>query len=104
MLQSGTTFVTPTIDVSAYDVRGDIDLDGDLDGTDKSLAQGAPISGSALGAGVLSDAGLKSRRGFTGYEALANLDAILVRRRPYSPTRGLWLLRDSIQLMDGSGV
>jgi hypothetical protein len=52
---------------SVYDVRGDLDLDGDVDLTDKSACQSN--NANNLGRGKLSLAAVGNRKGYGGYEA-----------------------------------
>jgi len=56
------TQIQTWIDAPTYDVLGDLELDKDVDATDKSLANGAPYKDVTLGRGSLS-----SRRNTTGY-------------------------------------
>jgi len=131
MLQSGTTFVTPTgvpfgfpggdtnadgdndaadasqiqswINGSAYDATGDVDLDGDVDGTDKALVQSAPVNGVALGANRLTSASLRNHSGFSGLVSLRD-NAYLARRRQYCSSIGTWNSRDPIPVFTGYGL
>ena len=57
------------VDTSVYDVRGDVDLDGDVDSADKSIAESV-LDGKQLGWQVLSDEGV--RRAASGAYQLAN--------------------------------
>jgi RHS repeat-associated protein len=95
------TQVQTWIDASAYDVRGDVDLDGDVDATDKSQIQ---ASGTTLGRGSLSAAGLASRKGFGGYRADMTLDNYCIRNRHFSFRLGIWHARDPIGYSPGMNM
>ena len=91
---------------STWDFRGDMDLDGDVDNSDKGTAQGAPFNGAALGRGALSLPEVASRRGYAGYvhdSNLTNLPA-QVRNRTYTANLGRWDQRDSLEYVDGPSV
>lgn len=83
------------INTAAYDVRGDLDLSGAVDATDKTLAQAAS---STLGRTVLS--GVGNRCGFAGYahDDILSGGMCEVRHRALDVTRGRWLQRDPINL------
>ena len=82
-----------------YDVRGDLNLDGNVDSTDKTAAINAKPIG--LGWGKLSDVG--NRRGYAGYE----FDSILaynvwhVRHRVLNSDLGRWMTKDPAGFVDG---
>ncbi len=78
-------------------MRGDIDLDGDVDATDKSTISGS-FSGITLGRGSLSASVVANRKGCAGYE----LDAAIgskhhVRNRILAVDVGRWLTRDPME-------
>ena len=86
-----------------YDVRGDMDLDGDVDSTDYSTASSSPFNGVSLGRGVPSMPVVGSRRGYTGHvfeETLASA-AHSARRRTSTNQLGRWMQRDPIEYADG---
>ena len=81
------------IDTSAYDVRGDLDLDGDVDTADKSSAQGGT---QTLGRSVLS--GVRNRLGLAGYwSGVIDGSVSHARMRVLSSAAGRWLSRDPIE-------
>jgi RHS repeat-associated protein len=96
------TQIQTWIDGSAYDVRGDVDLDGDIDSTDKALAQGAPINGNVLGWQRLSDDVLGNRRGLAGYTTSALTHTI--RNRSFLERHGRWHSRDPAKYVDGMSL
>ncbi len=102
-------FVTDTGDVdaiktwvAAYDVRADLDLDGDIDATDGTLAEG--YEGTTLGWTVLSAANVANRAGYAGYQKDVNLDISHVRNRVLEPHLGRWTRRDPLGYVDGINV
>jgi RHS repeat-associated protein len=88
------------IDAPAYDVRGDVDLDGDVDGTDKALAQGVPIGGNILGWAHLSDANFYNLRAMGGYQSLPMTFRFHSRARLYCGEVGGWAQRDGLEYGD----
>src|SRR6185295_14638170 len=58
------TQIQTWINGSTYDVRGDVDLDGDVDSTDKGLAQNAPVFGNSLGWGHLGSDDFRNRQSY----------------------------------------
>ena len=83
------------IDASAYDVRGDIDLDGDVDSTDKTKATSVPLTGVSLGREVLSL--FENTRGYGGYDLVTPDNGHwLARNRILLPGLGRWEIRDKI--------
>jgi RHS repeat-associated protein len=82
------------INGSTYDVRGDIDLDGDVDSTDKSTIRNN-FSGISLGRGVLTASATGNRRGLTGYESSGSVAfGADVRHRALHYALGRWFQRD----------
>ena len=78
---------------NGYDVRGDLDLDGDVDGAD--LAEVLAHDDEELGYGVLADRALRNRKGYAGYEGDSSLSAVWhVRHRVLESRLGRWLRRD----------
>jgi len=99
-------FITDTADVDAietwavaYDVRADLDLDGDVDGDDWTIAQ--TYEGTQLGWTVLSADTVANRAGYAGYQKAINLDISHVRNRMLEPHLGRWTRRDPLGLVDG---
>jgi RHS repeat-associated protein len=88
------------IDAPAYDVRGDLDLDGDVDGTDKSSVQNAH-SGTIMGNTVLSGRG--NRRGFGGYLRRSS-KTYHSRNRELVDSLGRWSTRDRLMFVDGPSL
>ena len=80
------------IDGSTYDVRGDVDLDGDVDINDKNLAGGLV---GTLGWRQLSSVPVLNDVGFAGYVCLtSNRDVMHIRERAYESELGRWIERD----------
>jgi RHS repeat-associated protein len=89
------------INGSAYDVRGDTNLDGVVNTTDKNYVMShASATG---GRGVLSTATVASRFSFGGAEGDAVLSSMhfQVRNREYDCEHGQWNQRDPIGLRRG---
>lgn len=92
-----TNQIQTWINGSAYDVRGDMDLDGDVQTDDKTAA--TANNGVTLGWGKLSIAGKLggNRKGYAGYEfepAAANYSLWHVRHRVLNSNVGRWTRRD----------
>ena len=89
------------ITAGAYDVRGDLNLDGNVDATDKTAATNNV--GTTLGWGNLSIPGVGNRKGYAGYE----LDPVLsyttwhARYRVLISDLGRFATRDPIGYMGG---
>ena len=90
---------------SVYDVRGDTDLDGDVDATDKTYVR-TNLEGVTLGRGVLTANSIAMRRGYAGYEALGGLlgGRWLSRNRVLAADLGRWCSRDGLGYVDGMNV
>ena len=97
------TQIQTWIDAPAYDVRGDINLDGSVNATDKSLAI-SNYQGTTSGWNVLSAAVVASRIGYAGYQKDINLDISHVRHRVLEPHLGRWTRRDPLGYVDGMGL
>ncbi|MBL8692797.1 MAG: hypothetical protein JNJ88_01735 [Planctomycetes bacterium] len=90
------TQIQTWINGSAYDVRGDLDLDGDVDTTDKSTAQGS-FQGITLGTQSLSASGVGNRRGYTGHELDSSTSGTWhARSRVFGSSAGRWFSRDPL--------
>lgn len=90
--------VTTWKNAPAYDVRGDLNLDGVIDATDESLVVSAHQS---LGRGVLTSTAVGNRKGYAGYEGDAKLSAKWhVRHREFDSALGRWLSRDPMGYVD----
>ena len=89
------TQIQTWIDAPAYDVRGDINLDGSVNATDKSLAI-SNYQGTTSGWKVLSAASVANRIGYAGYQKDINLDISHVRNRILEPHLGRWTRRDPL--------
>lgn len=94
-----------------YDVRGDLDLDGDVDAVDVNIA--AANFGLGLGWNKLavgSDQSLSGvlgghRKGYCGYEhAWTNYSVMHVRNRAYFAELGRWSRRDPLGYVDGGNL
>jgi hypothetical protein len=92
------------INTSAYDVRGDVDLDGDVDINDKNAV--AALGAVTLGRGALSAGAVINGRGLGGSQfALAYYRTqYCMRRRIMDAEIGRWLQRDPVGYVDGSGL
>ena len=88
------------VNAASYDVRGDLDLDGDVDSADKSAIQ-TQWAGTSLGLGGLSSLG--SAFGYACYKALQPgiWDA---KNRVLSPILGRWNRRDPMGYVDGAST
>lgn len=86
------------ISTSTYDVRADLDLDGDIDGND-----GALIKTSTGGRGALTHPDHDNRLGYAGYVADPDLSGTVwhVRNRVLNSDLGRWLTRDPMGYVDG---
>lgn len=100
-----TAQIQTWINGSTYNVLGDLDLDSDVDNTDKTLATAnIGISG---GRGLLSQGGatgtISNRIGYAGYQFdQVNLDNQWnVRYRQLDGEQGRWITRDILEYMDG---
>ncbi len=93
-----TAQIQSWIDGATYDVRGDMDLDGDVDANDKSIAKGSPFNAVSSGWRVLT--GLGNRRGYASYQSIS-AEGWMARRRLFRQDLGSWTLRDSIPYADG---
>jgi YD repeat-containing protein len=82
------------INASTYDVRGDIDLNGTVDSTDKSTIRNTFV-GIALGRWALSSTGLGLRAGYAGYGDDTTGPHYCVRRRVFLIDLGRWAQRDA---------
>jgi len=82
----------------SYDVRGDSDLDGDID-----IWDWLKYKPKSLGRGILS--GVGNRKGFNGSEHDASIGALVnMRNRDYSITLSRWLSRDPLEHKDGNSL
>ncbi len=96
--------ITTWKNAGTYDARGDLDLNGCVNGTDLSLFR----SSATLGWGVLSKSDMLNRKGYDGYE----FDPVLqptfsvyhVRNRVLNADLGRWLTRDPIGYVDGANL
>lgn len=87
------------IDASAYDVRGDLDLDGDVDASDKS-ASTTTYGGEVSGRDKLS--GHVNQHGWGG--SIDEAHGLTHRKRSTDPGLGRWLLRDPLGYVDGENL
>ncbi|MCH8823856.1 MAG: hypothetical protein IH984_10150, partial [Planctomycetes bacterium] len=92
-----------------YDVRGDIDLDGDVDSTDKTAA--LANAGADLGIGNLSGdptSATGNRKGYAGYELATSLAGSAgiydVKNRFLIASLGRWTRRDPLGYVDGANL
>jgi RHS repeat-associated protein len=92
------------INGSAYDVRGDTNLDGVVNTTDKNYVMShAPATG---GRGLLSVSTNANRVGLAGYafDDVVTGAVSHVRNRDFDATRGRWIERDQIGYDLGSNL
>jgi RHS repeat-associated protein len=88
---------------SGYDVRMDLDRDGDVDGDDKDIAY-AMGDMAALTPGEISDrsaAGPDNIFGYDGYVFAPENQRYCVRYRWYDPVTGRWMERDYAGYVNG---
>jgi RHS repeat-associated protein len=88
----------------SYDVRGDLDLDGDVDAADKGVAGAAPFSGADLGRTNLSMSASSSA--LAGYVFIDRLEVsvYVVRQRTFDVRHGTWNQRDSLGFVDSQNL
>lgn len=97
------TEIQHVIDTRGYEILADLDLDSDVDAGDKTLAEGAPYLGQALGRGELSGHG--SARGLAGDLWDAHVGSVYhIRSRVLGVEPGHWLQRDPLGYVDGPGL
>jgi RHS repeat-associated protein len=91
------TVIIGWIAASTYDVRGDLDLDGDVDSTDSAVFA-SNYTGTTTGWGVLSAGGNE-----VGYAGMMWFDSgrYLARHRWHDPELGRWERRDPMGYRDG---
>jgi RHS repeat-associated protein len=96
------TQVQTWIDAPNYDVRGDLDLDGDVDATDKSTLRDN-YEGITLGRTVLTASAVGDRRGHAGSEFDSKLAGTNyhVRHRVLGGELGRWFRRDPNNYSNG---
>ncbi len=89
---------------NTYDVRADIDLDGDVDTADVTAI--ANLVGTQLGRGKLSRLDVDSRKGYAGYENTGGAIGELwhVRHRVLHTGLGRWIQRDPAGYVDGANL
>jgi RHS repeat-associated protein len=94
------TQVQSWIDGSQYNVLGDIDLDGDVDTTDKSTIQNN-YAGTTLGRGVMTAPGVNNRSGYGGCFIDSSTGFLSqVRNQVFNTVLGRWLQRDLVEYAD----
>jgi RHS repeat-associated protein len=92
------------INTPTYDVRGDIDLDGDVDATDKSTIRNN-FAGTSLGRGRLSMLSVGNRKGFGGYDYIKVIGPRYdARRRLLASDLGRWTRREPLVYIDGPNL
>jgi RHS repeat-associated protein len=94
--------VTTWKNAPAYDVRGDLNLDGVIDADDEALVVSAH---QALGRGVLTSSAVGNRKGYAGYEGDTKLSAKWhVRHRVLDSVLGRWLRRDPLGYVESHSL
>jgi RHS repeat-associated protein len=89
---------------AGYGLRGDLNLDGIVNGDDQTLFDNGP-SGETLGRGALSRSDVLSRKGYAGYENDGSLQELYhVRYRVLHSGLGRWTRRDPAGYVDGSSL
>ena len=90
------TVIDGWISASTYDVRGDLDLDGDVDSTDSAVFA-SNYTGTTTGRGVLSAGGNE-----IGYAGMMWFESgrYLARHRWHDPELGRWGMRDPLGYVD----
>jgi len=98
------TQIQTWIDASTYDVRGDIDLNGERNTDDKTKAGASPLTGVTLGRGALS--AFDNTLGYAGYVQNAALGhrAWHVRHRLLDSDLSRWTRRDPLGYADGPSL
>ncbi|MBX3321363.1 MAG: hypothetical protein KF757_00080 [Phycisphaeraceae bacterium] len=90
---------------SAYDVRADLDMNGSVNLSDITYIAGNKVLNHETGRGVLSLEHIGSRKGYAGYENLAELEGSGVkwdvRNRVLLSEIGSWNRRDPLGYVDG---
>ncbi|MCW5761604.1 MAG: hypothetical protein KIT88_00005 [Phycisphaeraceae bacterium] len=93
---------------SAYDVRADLDMNGSVNLSDITYIAGNKVLNHETGRGVLSLEHIASRKGYAGYESLAELEASGVkwdvRNRVLLSEIGSWNRRDPLGYVDGMNL
>ena len=107
---SGNTDSTDTsqiqtwINGSAYDVRGDINLNGVVNSSDKTTVTNNYVD-TTLGWNNLSAiGGVGNRKGYAGYEWESQTGGYHVRHRYLRPDLGRWTQRDPLGYVDGGNM
>jgi RHS repeat-associated protein len=86
----------------SYDVRGDLDLDGDVDMTDFTAAS---ANAGTYGRGTLSRGDVANRIGYAGYQWDGAIDVLYhVRHRVLHTELGRWTRRDPLGYVDGQNL
>ena len=98
-----TDLIQGWINSSAYDVRGDMDLDGDVDANDKTVAAASPFAGNALAWDALSS--VENFRAMGGSHGSAGGQMLIHQRaRVMDTVAGRWLTRDALEYVDGANL
>jgi RHS repeat-associated protein len=95
------TQIQTWIDASAYDIRGDVDLDGTIDAGDKNIAQNY-LLGTTLGWKSLSAVGAKT--GLAGYHYSNASGLHFSRARNLRSHLGHWDSRDPLIYLDSASL
>src|SRR5690606_22484404 len=90
----------------SYDVRKDVQLDGDVDSADITQANAVTGGYQTLGRGILSSSAVANRKGYAGYEYDPTFEGAgrhlyHVRHRVYDADIGRWTRRDPLGYIDG---
>lgn len=101
---SDATQTQTLINGSSYDVRADMDLDGDVDLADKSAMLAAPFANTNGGRLSLSPIAANECGSGGAHELLVATALWTNRNRVQHPTLGRWSARDRLRYKDGMNL
>jgi len=91
------------VDVSGYDVRGDLNLDGVTNTADRTTAQAPTFYGVVCGHAILSGVAL-TNRGTEGSAGLLQYTEVGIRYRVMDLLGGRWNSRDPLEYFDNQSL
>ncbi len=94
-----TSQIQTWINAAAYDVRRDLNLDGSVNATDKTIAN-TYFVGETLGYGSAFVSTFNGSKGYGGYE-LTSLNQWIAQRRTLLSDLGIWARRDPLGFAGG---